>query len=269
MLVVLLGRPVALTSLIVRRAGAGPRESGLRVSFNAVQQEPSLDLSAARLRSFDDPGLLLPDDEALPFERLVPAWLALQKRHSDVVMRLCAPHYTSFIFGEHRYASTFQSAEGLAKALYGGGQRSRAEHKQRVRAVAETLEAANYSDEDVDWVRAALAQTNNKRLVELLTELIAASGELGALVPDDFPKLATKLRIGVSHGGTDHGDAARLYWAGQVLHWIVRLHLVRELGVPAEEVEGRVLKKPQLEHALNALAKLASDDDAEEGPNPA
>jgi Protein of unknown function (DUF4011) len=48
------------------------------------------------------------------------AWepCAPDDRLPDVVTLLCGPYYAPFIYGRHRYASTFQAAEALARAYW-------------------------------------------------------------------------------------------------------------------------------------------------------
>jgi hypothetical protein len=67
MLVVALGRPAVLTGLVVRPADAAPHEDLLSVSFDAIQPQPTEQADAARIRMFDAPTLLLPDNEYMPF----------------------------------------------------------------------------------------------------------------------------------------------------------------------------------------------------------
>ncbi len=236
LLVVCLGRAVALTQMRVRARDVHERERWMTVALATVQQPPATAVSAAAVRDYDAPTLLLPDNSFVPFDELVPKWYALRSELGDVVKLLCSPFYAPFMYGEHRYGSLFQAAEALAKKRFVTTEKSREEHAQRVQAIVGAAIAAGVAPEDVAWAGRVLQSRNDRPLPELVTELLRDAGSVGTRVldiPGDVARLMVRARTGVSHGGAAGTTPVGRYWLGQVLLWVLRMRLLRELGVPA------------------------------------
>lgn len=148
---------------------------------------------------------------------------------------MCGPYYAPFIYSGHRYASTFQSTEALAHSLYKGKEKNKPEHQARVNAVAAALEAAALDTDNLRWARAVLLSRNDKPLRKLIDELIAGAGEIGLQLTLAAPGLAedaAAARALVSHPGSGGPDVVRRYWIGEALTWVVRAHLLSQLGIP-------------------------------------
>lgn len=259
-LIVCLGRPVRVTGLLVRRPGAGPRERSSEVSIPAVQPADAPSPSAARMRNYDAPTLLLPDRSPVPFAELMPAWFRLREELSEVITLLCGPFYAPFIYDEHRYASIYQSAEALAQARHGGRDKDRLAHRARLADAVAALRAAGLPEETVTWATNVLQARNDKPLAAQIEDLVRSTGAVGQdilVASPDFPQAVTKLRVGVSHGGAGSSSAGtpRRYWHGQVLLWVLRTRLLAALGLPLEGLAAEVQKKPGFQRALREVRK--------------
>ena len=128
---------------------------------------------------YDAPTLHTYADSAVAFAALVGRWFSLRGGLADAISLLCGPYYAPFIYSQHRYASTFQSAEALAHTLP-GRQKPRSEHKARVLAVSTALQAADIDPETVRWASGILQGRNDKPLHQLMEELISSTGEPAA-----------------------------------------------------------------------------------------
>ncbi len=261
LLVVCLGRPASITHLEVHGVDVAGDTRWFRVSQELVQRAPASDVSVSRVRSYDAPTLLLPDDEDVPFVDLVPEWFCLLDDVAAVVRLLCAPFYAPFIFSEHRYASTFQAAEALALTCFPGPEKAKKEHRQRVADIVDAARNSGVAEEHVEWAKRVLSSANNKRLRQLVEELLRDAGAVGTALlaaGGDVPSVFASARTGVSHGGAASNDALARYWLGQALTWVLRMHLVRELGVPPRRVESQVLAKPSFKQSLDSLRGLVA-----------
>jgi hypothetical protein len=169
----------------------------------------------------------------LPFSALISDWFRLRTRLSDVITLLCGPYYAPFIYGQHRYASTFQSAEALACATLPTRQKTRSEHAARVNAVTAALQDAQLDAETITWAENIIRGRNDKPLRQLIEELISSTGEMGhqllAAAPD-LPGSVAAARTSVSHPGpTGQGTLTR-YWLGEALVRVARARILTELG---------------------------------------
>ncbi len=255
LLVVCLGRPATVTDMRVLCLDDHRDRVWLRVVRGLVQPEPSKP-EPARMRSWDAPTLLLPDDSSLPFAELLPTWFSMLDDLGEAVTLLCAPHYAPFMFGEHRYASTFQAAEALARRVFPGKEMTRREHRARVDAVVNAAAAAGVPDDTVRWAQNLLQARNDRTLRALLQDLLDDAGPVGAAVRSaapDAPARMARARTSVSHGGAPRESAHVQYWLGQTLAWIVRMHLLREAGVPPDIISDRVLAKAGFRQALDQI----------------
>ena len=117
LLVVCTGQPVRIEQVLLGTPEHDPRRAPLELLFKAVQPAARAHSVASHLDSYDSPTLLTYEASPLPFNTLMGAWFALCDRLPDAVTLLCGPYYAPFIHSSHRYASTFQSAEALARAV--------------------------------------------------------------------------------------------------------------------------------------------------------
>lgn len=192
----------------------------------------------------------------MPFSGLVPAWFELRERLRDVITDLCGPFYAPFIYSGHRYASTFQSAEGLAYSLFKGKQKTRTKHQERVEAVTKALKAAHLDEENLTWAEAVLKSRNDKPLREVIQQLITSADEMGAQLLRAAPDLAAEAataRAGVSHSGTKGPGVVRRYWLGEAILWLVRASVLAQLGIPMKDLAGKAIQRASFINVANWL----------------
>src|SRR5712691_8518568 len=221
-LTVALGRSVRLTSLFLRPARA---HAFTEVSYGVVQAGPEPSPTRGSVLNYSAPTLLTFADSPVPFSRLLPRWFDTCSKHRDVLNLLLASYYAPFIFSDHRYASTFQSAEALANTLFATSERSRSAHSARVAAIIDAAVAADVNEEDISWARRVLQSRNDKPLADRVTELVTSLGVIGQQVLAACPRFAVfvaRARTGVSHPAQSGLSNVERYWLGDVLNWIMR-----------------------------------------------
>lgn len=145
-LTVVLGRSVRLTSLFLRPARG---RAFVEVSFGVVQAAPGPSPTRGSVLSYSAPTLLTFPDSPVPFRRLLPRWFEVCSKFREVLILLLAPYYASFIFSDHRYASTFQSAEALANTLFTASEKTRSAHRARVTEIVNAAVAAGIGEENI------------------------------------------------------------------------------------------------------------------------
>lgn len=260
LLIVALGRPVRLTSLCVTPSGLDSSGNALSVSFKAIQPAPSTPASEAEILTYTAPTLLTGRDRLITSDELVKKWFATYERLGAAIALVCAPFHAPFIFSEHRYASTIQAAEGLATELFDPRQKPRPEHRQRLEAVADAIEAAGIDPETKKWAISILTNRNDTPLRAKIEELTNSTGSVGDTILKSipgFPREVTRARVGVSHGGAPGSEHDRQYWLGAVLTWVVRVKLLAETGVPLDHLTSVTTKNPDFKRALRELGDPA------------
>lgn len=260
LLVVCTGQPVRLQEVRIRPPEYDPRRRSLGLSFKAVQPAARSHPTAAQLVSYDSPSLLTYAESPLPFSRLIRSWFGLYSRLPDSITLLCGPYYAPFIYGSHRYAATFQSAEALARTLLNAREKSRRQHRARMRAVTGALEEAHVDPEITGWATRILQMRNDKPLHQLMEELISSTGYMGQMLLATVPDLGRRLaaaRASVSHPGRSGPGTLARYWLGEALIWVLRVRLLIELGVPVSDLSANVTQKPAFRDVLRELASLA------------
>jgi len=254
LLIVCLGLPVRLGDT---HLGS---DLELRLFFEVVQA-PATGSPPDHPEAFSSPTLLTYSGSPVSFPTLMTEWFGLCERLPAAITLLCGPYYAPFIYSQHRYASIFQSAEAIAKAELDGRQKEKSEHRLRVEAVAEVLQASNLNEETVGWATRVLQGANHKPLRQLIEELIAATSEVGsqllAAVPD-LPQLAADARVGVSHPMDRRPGVLERHWIGEALVWVARVHLLAQLGVDMAELSQSVTAKPMFEQVVAELRALTA-----------
>ncbi len=257
LLVFSVGRPVRIDHIAVSPRRRDTKRKALAEVYCQLIQPPSgRRPTASDLLSYTSPALLTYRDSPVPFERLIPAWFELHQRLADVITDLCGPYYAPFIYSGHRYASTFQSAEGLANNLLSAKQKTRPEHKARVKRVMDALAKANLEQADLDWAAPILDQRNDKKLTELVEELILGAGEIGTMLLDAVPQLpqeAATARARVSHPGQGGPNVYHRYWIGEALTWVVRVLVLAQLSVPLDSLSRQASQKASFQEVLTRL----------------
>ncbi len=262
LLVVCLGRPVRLDTILLRPADQDARMPLLRLSFNAVQPPGGRSPSAAHLESYAAPTLLTYSRSPLPFADLISEWFSLSARLPAPITLLCGPYYAPFIYSQHRYASTFQSAEALACAQDAGRrEKTPSQHRRRVEAVTAVLETAQLDADTVRWAASVLQGRNDKPLRTLMEQLILSTGEMGAQLLTalpDLPNQAAAARANVSHPSATGPGTLERHWIGEALIWVIRAHLIARLGIKISDLSASVTAKPAFQEILQELSALAA-----------
>jgi hypothetical protein len=238
----------------------------LELSFAAVQARPATRATVPRIDNYNAPTLLTYRSSPLPFQTLISSWFQLRSRAkvSEAITLFCGPYYAPFIYSQHRYASTFQSAEALAK-MSSAKEKSTAQHKERVRAVRLTLLMAQfkgYVDSDVaGWATRVIQGRNDKSLGQLMKELISSTEEMGRQLIESTPNIADLIaatRTSVSHPGVRSTERLQRYLLGEALTWIVRVRILAELGVSVNELSSMVVQKPSFQQLLLELPTVTT-----------
>lgn len=256
LLVVCLGRPVRIDQLAVRPRGQPAGRALLGVSCQLVQPQLAIPPKAIDVESYTAPTLLTYRSSPVPFSQLIATWFGLREQFPDVITDLCSPYYAPFIYSGHRYSSTFQSAEALAHGLLGTKEKNRPEHRERINAVTEILKTADLDEEIIGWATRVLQGKNDKPLHALIKELITGTGEMGRLLVRAAPRLAEEAasaRTRVSHPGRGGPGLARRYWLGEAITWVVRAHVLAQLGIPIQDLSQHAIRMAPFKEVLSAL----------------
>lgn len=277
-LVVAVGRPCRMTRLQVRQPDAGPRDRTLDVHVASLQPAAPDVLSVSRARSYDSPALHLREDTDPDVAAVLAAWHQVHKELREVVDLLTGPFHAPFTYVEHRYASTFQSAEAYAKRRHGGKEKTKGEHRERVEAVTAALAASGLPEDVAGWATRLVQGRNDRSLPQMIDGLARGCGPAGAellAAAPRFARQAADLRVGVAHGGSGRPDPLVAYWHGQALLWLVRIALLAEAGVPVDRTSARATSTPAWKRAVAeivahaaALETAASDATSSEGRGP-
>ena len=252
LLIILLGRPVRLTTLSL----TGQGEQVLRAVFGGLQVAGEPEATPIDLISWGRETMFTNGELPIGLDQLITGWFRARADLGDAVTLLCSPFYAPFMYSEHRYAATFQSAESIAQSKFAGAEKPKADHKQRVARIVEAAEAGGVPAEDVEWAMRVLRSRNDKTLAQLISELVASTGPLGELVlakDPGFPGTAASARTRVSHPGGEGITTVQRYWYGEVLLWIVRAHIAVEAGIPAADVHRQIIQRGNF---IQAVAKL-------------
>lgn len=265
LMMIALGRPVRLTSLQLRHANADEREGAADAYFEAVQPARSGQSSRSAVAGFSAPTLLTGDEAGSRLASVITRWFEVRRQYRDAIVLLLGPMYAPFSYSEHRFASTFQAAEALHRSSKGFKSRelSKSDHRARVTAVVNALSCATIDAEIAEWVRRILESRNDKPLWKLIDDLVRATGRIGTSLNEadpDFARVVAGARTGVSHGGArTHLNGPCRYWYGDALRWIVRFHLILELGFSSDRVEDRVIRRASFQHTLKEISRCAHE----------
>jgi hypothetical protein len=254
-----LGRSVRLSSLRLLPTDVDPRQGTADVFFAAVQPPAGRAMKVTDVNGYTAPTIMTLHGDLLPVETLLSRWFDLWPHRRNVLMLLLAPLYAPFMYGEHGFASTFQSAEALHDLVISTRDKTKPDHRARVQAVVDVLEAADLDPATVTWASQVLGGRNDKRLATKIDDLVVSTGAVGAAILEadaTFGARCATARTDVSHprlekalGPTDQN------WYAQVLRWVVRTRLLMELVDDPEQVQNRVTSKVSFRRAVEAITK--------------
>ncbi|WP_353953579.1 HEPN domain-containing protein [Knoellia sp. S7-12] len=255
LLIVCIGGPVALSEVRVEVGSIWGGTKWAALVFRATQDTSRRDISAFRLREHGTLALLFPEDEPADFSYFVPEWLQLRDDLAKVIEPMTSIFYSASIYSEHRYANTFKAAEELAKRSFETSDLPKAQHQERVEMILGASRDACVPDAHIDWAERVLRSRNDSPLRVLIEKLIDDTGEVGAAINRAIPGAAQRMsaaRTAVSHGGMKT-DTTQQQWLGALLMLVLRLHVLREIGLEPSVVESRVLTSRSFQRALRAL----------------
>lgn len=257
LLTVAIGRPVRLTKFLLRPVDTDQHVRLCDAQFNIIQAA-STSRSRHGIDNYSAPTLLKGNDPNVQLDQLLPAWFNLWQRDRDALVLLLAQFYAPFMYGDHTFATTFQAFEALHKHRFNGRQLSKRAHDERVAAIKQAAIQAELDAEMVEWAAAVLQRRNDKRLADKVSELLQATGPVGATVltaASSFSQTVTSGRTGVSHGGAPHRlNSEERHWHGEVLLWVARSLLLTDVGV--HDVAGRAVNRTGFRHAVEQIREV-------------
>jgi hypothetical protein len=212
---------------------------------------------------------LLNEERPLDAGKLISRWLDDYESTSEVLRQLLAPFYTPFMSPEHRYSSTFQSAEALHQVLgLSPKDLPKPEHTERYERIIQLLKSSpDVPLVDAEWAAKVLPSRNDKSLAGKIEEILNGAGPAGAALLEAAPLfgiLAGRLRGKVSHGGAHVTTARRqqrlVYELA--LRWIVRGHLVCRVLAESERKSfwERLAGREGFRGIVQALGQIAGEE---------
>jgi len=251
-------RPVRLVSLRLLPSDVpDQRKRSATAYFSAVQRTEARTPTFADIEGFTAPTILSLRRSPIAGDILLSRWFDLWVKHRETFTLLLAPLYAPFMYSEHGFSSTFQSAEALHDMVLPTRDLPKADHRTRVDAAVKALVAAQLDPALVEWASKVLCSRNDKPLGRKIQDLVTSTGSVGETVlaaDPDFGATTAVARTGVSHGGAGKTlDSTARYWYGQVLRWVVRTRLLMELLDDHAEAQGRVLGRAPFRRALKEI----------------
>lgn len=203
-----------------------------------------LDRARSSLRRLIAPEMLFTSAH-LPngLEEGITRWLTLRNLYTTVIAFLLGVDAAPFMFDDQKFLSLTQAAEILHVIRIGGTPLPRPEHRKRVEDAVSGI-----TDPQVaSWAREILVRSNWYTLRDRLGQLIEA---VGSLAPEldggdagSFVGRIVDTRNYLTHRMERRGevlDGERRYWHWQALAWLVRAHLLLELGYTLEQATSLV-----------------------------
>lgn len=176
-------------------------------------------------------------------EEAMTRWLTLRNDYSTVLAFLLGVESAPFMFDDQKFLALAQATEILHVIRIGGTPIPKPEHRKKVRDAVNGI-----TDPEVArWAREILAGSNWYSLRDRLGQLIDAVGDLGPELvggnAESFVGRIVDTRNYLTHRVESRGNALegeRQYWHWQALSWLVRAHLLLELGYTLEQVRSVV-----------------------------
>lgn len=258
------GAPVVMTNVRLRPAEQDdPRDGVATAYFATVQRRPAGELTTASVENFNQPTVLSRNNSPVSVETLIERWFENWTAWREVLELIHSPLYAPFMFAEHGFSSTFQSAEALHDLVLPTRDLEPAEHRRRVDRVVDALSASGLPTQDIEWATRVLQSRNDKPLWRKIADLLDSSGRVGSAVlaaDPSFARSAVAMRVGVSHGGAGSpAEPAYRFWSTQVLRWSVRARILMELLGDADAAQERVAGRHGFRAAVERLAEARPD----------
>lgn len=192
---------------------------------------------------------------------LLPRWFELRETYRPVLALLLGVDYAPFMYGQQRFLAVVQAAEVLHATRHPSAVPiPKEQHHARVDRVM----ASDIPDEDREWVNETLRGSNWMSLAGRLTDLVnGCSPVVDALDShgSDVQSLVRAVRDArnaLTHEGpgSDRSplDAAGMFWVSRALTWLVRHHLLQELGLDADRCRGLVERNADFHNSIERAA---------------
>ncbi len=188
----------------------------------------------------------------------VARWLTLRNRYSTVIALLLGVDAAPFMFDDQKFLSLTQAAEILHVIRIGSTPLPRPEHRRKVKDAVSGITDPRLAR----WAREILGGSNWYKLRDRLDQLIDALGGLGPeLVGGDADQFVGRIvdtRNYLTHRVERRGEVLegeRRYWHWQALAWLVRTHLLLELGYTLEETASLVQQNQVFQQYRAGFAK--------------
>lgn len=248
------GYPTSLEALRVRRSidakdGLSPWAD---VSIYAGAVDP------AEQRSVQPQQYLVTLDD-VPFDMLIPRWLSLVDALGltlDILFSLDRPQAG---FVSSRFFNAAAAAEGIHRRLYPDQEIASTRHVAKVARILRQVSKSR----DRSWLRSVLKYSHQPTFATRMYRLLEDAG--GAFAPyvsdreqQSWVGIITRLRNIVAHSLNDDDIERRpaaLHRLGSSLSLLLRIVLVRRLGVPEELLQRRLRWHMQWSYLPEALRR--------------
>jgi len=207
---------------------------------------PPIEASSAVLR-FGDIRRRLDD--------VIADWYAVHSKVRPALDAISAVDRAPFVFAETRFSNYAGAADQVHTALIGGTAVPKDVHQQRVKSVLEVCPPHLH-----DWAKSVLERANGKSFRTRIEELVESAGRIGshglAPEPDWFANEVTQLRGRVAHGSGPGTSGVNLYWFSRALLCLIRARLLKELGIPQDQIEESLFKSIRYEGVAQEIARI-------------
>ena len=225
--------------------------------------------SKLKPRGFDPPTRRLTETEMLftagdlpdGFESGIARWLWQWKEIRHAVGPVIARHRAPFSYTNDRLATSVAALEAYSTAKNQWAGLSDEEMEHRKRAISDALSSS--TPELVEWTVEAIEGNNRETLRNRLKDLLSATGTFETALLGNAKNRHQFLHEGVqsrnqlSHllptGGLSEG--ASLYWAHRGFTWLLRFHLMIDLGFSADETTERITSSDQFRQEAERIQR--------------
>ena len=196
----------------------------------------------------------MPGGAADAIARWYDRWEQLKPAIRPVIARVRAP----FGYSNDDFMSAVAALESYSTLKHGKRDLSKEERNRRIAIVEEALGDAE--PEISEWVTGALDRAHYHTLRSRLQRLLEEAGPVGTMVAgldsDAFITPIISARDSQAHstsivGGLEGGEA--MYWTSQGLLWLLRYHMLVEIGYSVDEAQRRIRSNRAFERETRLL----------------
>lgn len=185
------------------------------------------------------------------FENGLARWMGQWKEILHAIGPVIARYRAPFSYSNDRLATSVAALEAYSTAKKQWAELSDEEMAYRRRAISDALSPAN--TELVEWTLGAIEKDSRETLRSRLKALLSATGSFETALLGNARNRRQFLHEGVESrnqlahllpaGGLSEG--ASLYWAHRGFTWLLRFHLMMDLGFSADETTKRITSSYQ------------------------